>query len=474
MKKLVLFSLVLMLLAQAPLSALAMPDAFVEDSEKNYVPVPAVYEVYGTIKNLGDAGFMNHPEDLFIGPDDLLYIADTENNRVLKLNRDGDVLDILTEAAGMAFKKPRGIYVHEDGSIWVADTGNLRLATVYADHSDRKVYVKPDSSLLANNFTFDVQKIFVAKTGYIYALRGANLLAIDEGNNFRGYLGAADVGFSLSRFLIRMFGSKSQIERTVKQEPATYSNFYIGSDSMIYGILSGQKTAQIRKLNSVGSNTYPTETYGFTLKDETGKPLPPFFADITVEDNGIISLVDKNTGLIYQYDQEGNLLCTFGGIGEGGGMFQIPISIDADSEGYLYVLDYSTGAVTIFKPTRFIQLIHQAVTLHGEGRYQEALGYWEQALDIDANFALAHQGVAKILGKQEKWSESLQSYRLADDKEGYSKAFSEYRHEYFREHFVLVVVLVVVVLTAVVKLLSLMKRKADGWADDVQMGRDLT
>mgnify|MGYP001027601222 CR=1 FL=1 len=469
-----LLSLMLLLNVGAARAAVGA-DAFVAngDDKTSYIPIPQAYEVYTTFKNLDDAGFMNHPEDLFVGPDDLLYVADTENNRVLKMSREGEVLEIITEAAGMPLNKPRGVYVGDDLSLWIADTGNLRLATLNADRTDRKVYVKPDSALLENNFTFDVQKLFVANTGYIYVLKGANLIAIDEGNNFRGYLGADDVGFSLARTLIRMFGSKSQIERTVKQEPASYSNFYIGADNMIYGILSNKDTAQIRKLNSVGNNTYPEETYGFTLADKEGEPLAPTLADITVEKNGILTVVDRLTGLIYQYDQEGNLLCTFGGIGTVGGLFQIPVSIDADSHGYLYVLDYNTGAITVFKPTHFIQLIHQAVTLHGEGRYEEALGYWKQALEIDSNYALAHQGMAKVMGKQEEWKAALDSYYLADDKEGYSEAFGEYRHELFRQYFVPVVLVLCVGVFLLVKLLSLAKRKADQWADDVQMGRGL-
>lgn len=140
-------------------------DAFVADKDENYIPIPAAYEVYTTFKNLDDYGFMNHPEDIFIGKDNLLYVADTENNRVLVMNREGVVLEEITEACGKKLSKPRGVYVGDDLSIWIADTGNLRLATLNADRTDRKAYGKPDSALLENSFTFDVQKLFVANTG---------------------------------------------------------------------------------------------------------------------------------------------------------------------------------------------------------------------------------------------------------------------------------------------------------------------
>ena len=469
------------LLISYPAQALVGMSAFVADTDSSadpnsFIPIPAVYEVYRTIKNLGDEGFMNHPEDIFVDAQGLLYVADTDNNRVLILTRDGEVVNVITQACGAALKKPRGVYVHWDGSIWIADTGNLRIAVIESDGTDRKTFVKPDSSLLENNFTFDVNKLFVANTGYIYALKGANLITLDEANNFHGYLGADKVGFSLSRTLIRMFGSKSQVERTTKQEPASYSNFYIGADNMIYGILANKDTAQIRKLNTVGTNTYPEQTYGFMTEDktgETGKLISPTFADINVQENGVISLVDRNSGLIYQYDQEGNLICCFGGLGEAAGLFEIPVSIESDADGYLYIVDYKANEITVFQPTHFVELIHRAVSLHEEGRYDKALQYWEEVLRIDSNYALAHRGVAKIMGKNDDWKSALSSYEIAEDKEGYSDAYDEYRHEFFRGHFLTVVLIAAALAFGIAKLIGITKRRADRWNNDIQMGRDI-
>ena len=61
--------------------------------------------------------------------------------------------------------------------------------------------------------------------------------------------------------------------------------------------------------------------------------------------------------------------------------------------------------------------------------------YWQQVLAIDANYSLAHKGMGKLYYKEERWKESMEEYRLAEDKAGYSKAFQEYRHQMFRRYF---------------------------------------
>lgn len=452
----------------------AAGNTFVADEDGSLLPVPQAYEVYDSIYNLSEYGTMSHPQDIFVSGGHI-YVTDTDNNRVLKMDIRGNVEAEFTEAFEKKFSAPGGVFKDKDGNLWIADTGNLRIAVI--DEKGREIaeYGKPDSTLLSENFAFDAQKIAVNSIGNIYALKGANLMIIDQANNFHGYLGAVEVGFSLSRLLIRTFGSRSQIERTLKQEPASYSNFTVGADGMIYGVLAVEEKNQIRRLNSVGNNTYPEDVYGLTI-EQSGKeePVKPFFADIAVMDNGIITAVDKNTGLLYQYDQDGNLLAAFGGIGSYAGTYSVPVSLDVDENGFLYVLDYSANNITILKPTEFIRLVHQAVTLYDAGRYSESKEYWQKVIDIDSNYALAHQGMGKVTFKEENYKESLEQYRLGDDKEGYSEAYAEYRLELFREHFFWVVAAAFAIVFGLYRLICLMKDKAKTWADLTQMGGDLS
>ncbi len=445
--------------------------SFTVDTEGATVIIPTTYEVETTIKYLGDYGFLNYPQHLYIH-NDFLYVADTGNNRILKMTLEGEVLMEYTSAYGVNFKNPKGIFINDDDTIWIADTNNNRVVVIDQDGEDVAVYYRPDSDLLEDSFVFAPEKIAVSSTGYIYVLKGTNLMKMDSNNEFRGYVGQAEVGFSLSRFLIRTFGTQSQVERTVKQEPAAYVNFTMSSDGYIYGVLSEWDTGQIRKLNSVGNNIFPELLYGIQIQTSSGYKNPSF-SDLTILDNGVVVLCDQATGLIYEYTQEGDLLCVFGGTGVKNGLYQNAISIDHDSSGRLYVLDYTTGSITVLEPTEFISLIHNAVYYYSNGYYTEAKSYWEQVLEIDANYEMAHTGYAKVLYKEENYAEAMEQYKLGNNKDGYSDAFSEVRHSYLRQYFGWICLAIVVVAVAVCLVFNKARKYAARMNHSIQYGGDL-
>lgn len=495
--RLALFCALMVVLAGMPqITAQAATDNYTQDSNGRLIPIPAAYEVRTSIKNFGEYGFLNRPEDIFVDREGFIYVADTGNNRVLKMNGAGEVVLEITEAVGKALKSPKGVFAHSDGSIWIADTGNLRIVVTESNGADRREYLKPESPLLEKDFSFDIEKLFVNKMGYIFALKGANLMRIDAGNHFQGYMGAAQVDFSLSRFLIKTFGTREQIERTVKQAPTAYKNVMIADDGSIYGVLASGSSGQIRKLNSVGENTFVNIPFGYTIEKEDTKnaeakkyqakvdgveikksdllqTMKPMFSDITVFDSGIVTIIDGNTGLIYQYDQEGNLLTSFGGTGETKELFQVPMSIASDTRDNLYVLDNSTGAIKIFEPTQFIRLVHQAIVHQNEGRYEEELQCWKDVLAIEANYSLAHNGMGKIAYKEGDYQEAMKQYKLGDSKDGYSKSFAKYRHEIFREHFGWLMLAVLAGVYGAGKLFAVAKRRSDRWCYEIEMKGDI-
>ena len=173
--------------------------------------------------------------------------------------------------------------------------------------------------------------------------------------------------------------------------------------------------------------------------------------------------------MIYQYDQDGNLLTSFGGIGNSKDLFQVPVGIASDIEENLYVLDYSTGVIKVFSPTSFINTVHQAIVYHNNGRYIEEQECWEKVLKLDSNYSLAHKGMGKIAYKNGDYKKSMPEYKLADDPDGYSQSFARYRHNIFRNYFGWIMFGVIGLIYAGGKTFAVVKRRSDKWCYQIEM-----
>lgn len=477
--------------------ALADSKNFVIDTEGNALPIPETYTVEQVIKSLDTdeynakmtaetgtevkikTGF-NQPQDIFIDGNDYIYVADTENNRVVKIDYEGKVLLEVTTSFGTELNKPKGVFVEdgetdseEDDIIWIADTGNKRIVGVTNTGENYLEYGKPDKLTSARAKTFDVEKIYKNSKGYMFALKGDSLMKIDETNVFQGMVGTADVEFSLTRLIVKTFGTKAQIESLEEGRAIPYSNFMIAADGNTYGVLS-EGSDQIRRLNSKGDNNYPAGSYGYGKYYDVNSsnpytPVEPRFVDVTANERGIVSVLCGDTGLIYQYDKEGNLLAAFGGKGKKKGTFEKPSSLCLDSQENIYVLDGTGANIQVFKPTRFITLVHEAINHQLDGEYDESTAKWNEILKIDSGYFLAHKGIGKMQYRESDYDGAMDSYKQAEDKAGYSTAFSEARHEIFRDYFFWVIVVIVVIVVVFLKLFGYIKKRADQWAFNIEM-----
>ena len=108
----------------------------------------------------------------------------------------------------------------------------------------------------------------------------------------------------------------------------------------------------------------------------------------------------------------------------------------------------------IFRPTEFADLLHTASRLYFEGRYDQAATTWQEVLRHDAFFELAHTGLGKAAFKRGDYLGAMREYTVARNKDGYSQAFGEWRHDFLRANFAWVLPLIAFgawVLTAVIR-----------------------
>ncbi|MBE3583563.1 MAG: hypothetical protein IMX01_05555 [Limnochordaceae bacterium] len=414
------------------------------------VAAPLGYVVERVLNGVGQLDQpMSQPQDLFLDKNENLWIADTDGNRIIEMTRDGQVLRTIKDDGDPTQPTPlfgpQGVFVAPNGEIFIADTGNKRIVHLDPNGKLLQIIGAPKSLLLGADFNFQPSKLVVDSNRMIYIVNGGDyrgLLQLDERGRFRSFFGANKVGFSWTRVLTRVVATEQQREQLTRVLPPPPSNITLDPAGFFYVPSQFAETSQIKKLNSVGKNSFPAQFYGerevdgFTL-------VRPKFIDVAVDKNNIVSALDSATGRVYQYDQDGNPLLVFGGTGDQRGTFRFASSLVVDSRGWLYVLDSQRNDIQVFRPTEFAQLVHQASELYYNGDYERAAVYWQRVLDADTNYELGHKGLARNYYREQQYRRAMEEYRLAHDKAGYSMAFGELRKEWLRAHFGLAIVLVV-------------------------------
>ena len=456
------------------------------------LPIAKPYEHVQTISILkaDESGrdTFNNATDLFINSEGNLFVADTGNNRVVKLAQDGELLGVFYGPPESPLSGPQGVWADDFGNMFIADTGNRRIVHLDFEGNLVEEYGRPEG-IYEPNYIYDPTKVAVTASGYIYALKGTKILKIDAHNVFQGELGQAKVGFHLIDFLRRIFYTESQLIQIGRRVPVECTNFFLDESDMVWASTKDVKFGELKRLNAVGESiyySYGVKTWMQNIQEQLfGKFLNPGklfgerfgyqggdtwlyypdFRDIAVDGNQIVTALCNSENRIYQYDPEGNIICSFGSDWQRpdirGGQFQGPSSIAVDNQGRIYVLDRILNNIQIFSPTEFISTVHRALGEYYNGEYEASLASWERVLQITGSYPLAHQGVAMALHKQELYQEAMESFRRAGDYAGYTRAFSRYRHEIFRANFLLIALGVIAIAFLVIFLVSKMKKSAE-------------
>ena len=291
---------------------------------------------------------LKEPADMYVSADDLMYIADKGNNRILVTDLDFNLVNYMDtfhyNGEELTLKKPEGVFVDQyTGYIYVCDTENSRVLKSDKDGNVDRIFEKPVSEIYSQDLTFNPKKVAVDKAGNVYIVvksvtKGS--VMYDINGEFLGFFGANRVE-ATSEIIANAFwntiSTESQRARSTKTTPVGFSNFDIDDEGFIYTVTesSDVKTDTVKKLNPKGQNILSA----ITADDVTFGDISPAYysvytkesalTDIDIGPNGEMNILDFAHGRIFQYDKLANLMFVMGGTGEQLGTFRSATAIES-------------------------------------------------------------------------------------------------------------------------------------------------
>lgn len=421
------------------------------------------------------AGALNTPQDFFMDGDGHLYVADTGNNRILILDDELKLLDIMETVHMNGEEIPladvEGMYVTKDHVLYASQTASGRVLVI-EDGEVTAVIEKPVSNLISDDFVFSPTKIGLDIYGRVYVLsKGcySGLLQFDVDGKFMGFFGANKVEVTaqvIFNYMWKSILSDEQRAAMTSILPIEYSNIDCCEDGFVYTSTVGTQLpkSQIKKLNPLGNNIYyalGNEEFNFGDEEFTysrGKANYPSFIDVKTNKDGFVFAIDLTSGRVFERDQEANLIAVFGGTGSQLGTFSTPVAVETYGNR-VYVLDRLKNNITIFEPTEYGSLVEKATVLYNEGLYEESSRVWSQVLARNANSRLAYNGIGKACTQGGEYVEALKYLRYSGDRYSYSKAFGKNRLVVVRKYGPYVIALVIVLVFGISVWKRIIRRK---------------
>ena len=437
--------------------------------------------------SLGLTMDMKNPEGLFVRDNDI-YICDTGNNRILQIRLEGEEYTLVREitaftgdAEPLTFNGPKDIYVGADGMMYIADTGNNRVVKLDSELNYQLSFIKPTDPTYDQSKSFMPAKLVADVSGRVFCLAtniNMGVMKYEADGTFTGFIGAAPVKYTWTELVWRLLSTKEQRAQQASLVATEYDNIAIDENGFFYVVtqtfdeneLMSGSAEPIRRLNSLGSNiiidngTFPPigDVQWAAGNLNITRDGPSLFVDITVLENDIYVALDEKHNRLFGYDKQGNMLWAFGGVGYAAGYFNKPVAIE--HMGYdLIVLDSTGASLTIMTPTEYGRLIYQANSEYHQGLYNESAETWLEVLKRNGNYDLAYIGIGRAELQRGNYEKACEYFRMARDDENYSEAFRYYRSDLVEKNigWIFGVVAVVLVVPAVIGRIKKIKWEVD-------------
>lgn len=420
---------------------------------------------------------LKEPQDIFIDHNQLMYIVDKGNNRVIVTDLEFNMVNYLDKftynGETLTLSSPQGVFVDpETDMVYIADTENSRVIKCDYEGNVDRLFEKPASEIYTQELTFKPEKVVVDKAGNVYIVVGSvtkGAVMYDANGEFLGFFGANRVE-ATAEIVVNAFwntiATEAQREHMTKSTAIGFDNFDIDDEGFIFTVTESQdvETDTVKKVNPEGTNILHT-----IIDEDTvfGDHNPAYWSiyskrssivDIDIGENGYINLLDFVHGRVFQYDEKTNLMFVFGGTGNQLGTFLSAVALES-YDNRMYVLDSRKNGITIFKRTQFGEIVTEATNKYNDGLYDESEQPWRDVIKYDGNYRRAYIGIGNALLNRNEYKEAMKYFKVAISRKRYNRAFEGYRDQLLQKYLTPCVV-IIIVLAVVIKVLQILEKKA--------------
>jgi len=427
------------------------------------------YAAYFNAQTLGTK--LSSPED-FVIYNQKIYMVDSVENKVIVINHQFAKVDErsefeltqnyinklssegVTEFPNVTLKSPYGIDVKDSG-IYIADTGNYRIVKLNHDFEVVDIFSDMDDPTF-ETIQFEPRNITVDNTQRMYVVAKnvyEGIMEINTDGTFNRFTGVNPVALTPLEIFRRSLMTEAQIAQLKLFLPTEYTSVQIDDRSFIYATSkpsNDQAENTIQLINPKGVDVIKRNGYHPPMGDVhfmvgmnnyvvTG---PSLLVDIASTNHGIYTVLDQKRSRLFTYDSEGNLLYINGDEGSQSDKFQEGVALGYLGDDLL-VLDRKSRTVVVYRLTDFGRAVNQAIAFHDEGRFEDAAMIWEQVVKLNTNYEIAYNGIGKFYLREGNFKEAMTYFELGHDHYYYSKAFKGYRNAIIKDNFGYIMLVVV-------------------------------
>ena len=419
------------------------------------------FATYFNEKTLGVT--LSSPEDMVVYENEI-YVVDSKTNSMMIIDSSFDLIQEYTtfglstsyynelinqgvdSPVDLTLSSPFGIDVKQSG-IYIADTGNFRIIKLNHSFEVINVFSEIDDATF-DEINFEPRKVTVDASERMYVVAKnvyEGIIELDSSGTFNRFTGVNPIRLNPIEIFQRSLMTEEQLAQLQLYLPTEYTNVSIDDKSFIYATSKpSENNAEnaIQLINPKGVDVIKRNGYHPPMGDIqymqgmnnyviTG---PSDLVDIATTNDGIYTVLDQKRSRLFTYDSEGNLLYINGDDGSQSDKFSEGVAL-AYLNNDLLVLDRKTRTVIVYRLTEFGLAVNQAIAYHAAGEFELASLIWEEVLVLNTNYEIAYNGIGKYYLREGDFKTAMEYFNLGHDQYYYSKAFKGYRNEIIKANF---------------------------------------